>query len=328
MTTTAGLPPIPGTLIDPLPKATPDVLVDIDEADSAASAAVGVGYRAMTRFNEARATLLAAGTTYYVFLALFSLIALAYGVTALLGADRVASYLTIAISEAFPGLLGEDGIDPASLRAVGQTASVIGLLTMLYAGSGAMVSTNSSIHVIYGAPKDPRNYVMKRVRLLGWLLAIAPLIAFSFVAVIFTDQFGGRVLSAIGLEPDGHAFLSVVVSVVLTLGADFLVVYLILGKLGGIRPPRRAHLIGGVVGALGIAVVRIPMGLILEFSIDKPQYGALTIPIGVLLVLYLNSVIVYGAAAFCAGIAEKDVPLEEIAPGVDLDETLVDLPEE
>jgi uncharacterized BrkB/YihY/UPF0761 family membrane protein len=66
-----------------------------------------------------------------------------------------------------------------------------------------------------------------------------------------------------------------------------------------------------------IQILRIPMALILEFSADKPQYGALAIPIGVLLVLYLNSITVYGAAALTAGIAERDVPLEEIAPAIE-----------
>ncbi len=145
---------------------------DLDHAEGAATTAVGVGYRALIRFNYARSTLLAAGTTYYVFLALFSLIALAYGVTAIFNADRMASYVTEALSEAFPGLLGDEGIDAAQLRAVGQAASVVGLIAMLHAGSGAMVAASGSIHDIYGAPLDPRNYVVKRLRLLGWLVVI------------------------------------------------------------------------------------------------------------------------------------------------------------
>jgi membrane protein len=328
MSATAGLPPIPGTLIDPLPKEAPDVLVDLDASDSAASTAVGVGYRALTRFNEARATLLAAGTTYYVFLAMFSIIALGYGIAALFGADTMASYITIAIDEAFPGMLGAEGIDPATLRTIGQTASIIGLVTMLYAGSGAMVSASASIHLIYGAPKDPRNYLLKRARLIGILLIIAPLIAFSFAAGTFTDRFGSRVLTAIGLETSGYEFLATVVTIVLVVGADFLVVYVLLGRLGGIRPPRHAHLLGSILGAIALQLLRIPMALILEVSIDKPQYGALTIPIGMLLVLYLNSATLYGAASFTAGVAERDVPLEELTPVIDLDDTDVELPDD
>jgi membrane protein len=199
VTSVASLPPIPGEPIDPPPKAPPETVQGLDDADGVASTAVGVGYRALTRFNEARATLLAAGTTYYVFLAMFSLIALGYGITALFGADKIASYLTQAIGEAFPGLLGEEGIDPAELRSIGQAASIVGLVAMLYAGSGAMVAANSSIHLIYGAPKDPRNYALKRVRMLGMLVILGSLIAFSFVAGTFTVRFSDRVLTAVDL---------------------------------------------------------------------------------------------------------------------------------
>lgn len=326
MTTAAGLPPIPGTLIDPLPTSTPDMVTDLDESDSATSTAVGVGYRAMTRFTEARSSLLAAGTTYYAFLAMFSLIALGYGITALVGAEGVAGYLTLAISEAFPGLLGEDGIDPAQLRSLGRAASIVGLVTMLYAGSGAMVSVTASVHAIYGAPKDPRTFLVKRVRLIGWLLVIAPLIVFSLIAETATYRFGGSALNALGLDSSDLLFLMIVASIVLTFVADFLIVYVILGRLGGIRPPRQAHVIGAAIGAVGLQLLRIPMGLILEISINKPQFGALTMPIGMMLVLYLNAAIIYGSAALAAGIAERDVPLDDIIPTVDLKDTAVDIP--
>ena len=310
----AALPPIPGRVIDPPPKVAPEAVRDIDGAGGAAGMAVGVGYRALSRFNHARSTVLAAGTTYYVFLAMFSLIALGYGITALFGAERIADYLTQAISEAFPGLLGEDGIDPAQLRAVGQAASIIGLVVMLYAGSGAMVAASSSIHLIYGAPPDPRNYAVKRIRLLGWLMVIGPMIAFSFVAVTFTLNFTGRVMEAIGLEGTAGRYLVRVAAVVVALGADYLVVRLMLSRTGGIRPPSRALVIGSAAGALVLQLLRVPMGMILELTVDKPQYGALTVPISLLLVLYLNSTILYAAAALTAGVAERQVPLDEILP--------------
>ncbi|MEN8040546.1 MAG: YhjD/YihY/BrkB family envelope integrity protein [Actinomycetota bacterium] len=328
MTAIAANPPIPGTPLDPPPIEVPELIQNLDEGDDAVAEAVGVVYRAVTRFNYARSAILAAGTTYYAFLAMFSLIALAYGITAMFGADRLATYLTQAISEAFPGLLGEEGIDPAELRAIGQAASAVGLVVMLYAGSGAMVAASSSIHLIYGAPPDPRNYVKKRVILLGWLIIIGPLIAFSFVAGTMIHRVSYRVFNALEIEGSTDRFLITLLAVVLTLAADVLVVYLILGRLGGIRPPSRALMIGSAAGAIALQLLRIPMGWILELSLDKPQYGALAIPIGILLVLYLNSNAIYGSAAFAAGIAEKDVPLDEIAPAIEIEEAQPDLDED
>lgn len=308
-------PPIPGEVIDPPPKVVPTLVRRIDEGDGAAATTIGVGYRALNRFSHAKAPLLAAGTTYYQFLALFSLIALAYGIAAILDADRISAWLTQAISEAFPGLLGEGGIDPAELRAIGQTTGIIGLGVMLYAGGGAMAAASASIHLLYGAPPDPRSFVAGRIRLLAWLVVIGPLIAFSFVAGSLLSRLGNRVFAGLGVEGTDDRILLTVAGIALTLVVDFGVLYVLLRHMGGIRPARRALLFGAALGAVALAIVRVPMGLVLELSLDKPQYGAFTIPIGVLLVLYLNALVLFGAAALTAGIAEQDIPLDEIITG-------------
>ncbi len=305
--------PIPGEVIDPPPKRPPDTIRELESHRGALGAGVGIGYRAFTRFSHSKATLLAAGTTYYLFLAMFSIIAFAYGLTAALGAERVAAYVTEAVSEAFPGLLGEGGIDPAQLRSVGQTTSVVGAIGLLYGGTGSVLAASRSIHSIYGAAKDPRNVVLVRLRALGWLLMLAPLILLSYVASTFTANLSDRLLSAAGVEWQGPGLLLSVGSSALTLVVDFVVVYLLVGNLGGIRPSRHARLVGAAAGAVAIEVLKFLMTLLVGYTIDKPQYAALSVPIGVLFVLYLQTLALYGAACVSAGIAEKDVPLEVLA---------------
>lgn len=320
MTAIASNPPIPGTPIDPPPKEAPGLIETVDDVDHVAAEAVGVAYRAINRFNYAKSTILAAGTTYYIFLAMFSLIALAYGLTSIFGADKMAQYLTQAIGEAFPGLLGEEGIDPNDLRSVGQTASIIGLVVMMYAGSGAMVATASSIHLIYGAPPDPRGYLMKRVIGMAWLVPLGLLLLVSFVGGTVIYRLSVRWMIDLGIESSNLQVLINSAGIIVMLLADFLLMYIVLGKLGGIRPPKRALQIGAAAGALVIQILRIPMAWILEFSIDQPEYGALAIPIGVLLVIYLNANAVFGSAALTAGIAEKDVPIDDIISTTDIEE--------
>jgi membrane protein len=302
--------PIPGDVIDPPPKPTLDAVENLEAREGAVGLVVGVGFRAFSRFSHSKATLLAAGTTYYLFLAMFSIIAFAYGLTTALGAERMASYVTEAVSEAFPGLLGEEGIDPSQLRSVGQTTSIIGAVGLLYGGTGAVVAASRSIHSIYGAAKDPRNIVMARVRALGWLLALAPLILVSYVASSFVADLSDRVLDAVGISWRGSGILLDVVAPAVTLGADLLIVYVMLGRLGGIRPSRQARLVGAAAGAVAIEVLKTGMALLVAFTIDKPQYGAFAAPIGVLFVLYLQSMSLYASAALTAGVAERDVPLD------------------
>jgi membrane protein len=314
MPVTTTPPPIPGRIIDPPPKAPPDRVQQIDEAGGTVGVGLGVGYRAYLRYSHAKASLLAAGTTYYLFLSLFSVIAFAYGLTAALGAEQIASYVTEALSEAFPGLLGDQGIDPEQLRAVGQTTSLVGAIGLLYGGTGAVVAAKRSIHVIYGAPKDPRNFVVARAQALAWLLLLGVLILLSFVASTIAGNAYERVLDTLGVEWDGPGILLNVTAVVVTLATNFLIVYLILGNFGGIRPPTRARLIASGVGALVIEVLKTLMTVLIAFTVDKPQYGAFAAPIGVLFVLYLQSLAVYVSASLAGGIAERDVPLEILAP--------------
>jgi uncharacterized BrkB/YihY/UPF0761 family membrane protein len=46
------------------------------------------------------------------------------------------------------------------------------------------------------------------------------------------------------------------------------------------------------------------MALLVGLVVAKPQYGALTAPIAIMFVLFVQSQVVYGAAALTAGVAE------------------------
>ncbi len=304
-------PPIPGSSTDPEPKVAPDKIKELDEKEGLLGEGIGVGYRAFNRFAHSRASLLAAGTTYYIFFAMFSIVALAYGIAAAIGADSIADYLTEGLNEAFPGLLDPAGVDPEQLRSVGQATSIVGIVGLLYGGAGSVVAARRALHLIYGAPKDPRNFVVARVRALGWLLVLGPLILLSFVASTVVTTFSDETLDALGIDWRAPVLLALA-SIVLTLSVNFLIVFLLLSYLGGIKPSLRSRVIGSAVGAVAIEVLKWAMALILRFSLDKPQYGALAAPIGILLVLYLQCTALYGSAALTAGIAEKDVPLEDL----------------
>ena len=127
-------PPIVGTRIDPPPRELPAYAERLDR-----TAAGGIAYRAGARYAYAHAGLLVSGTACYLSIPLFSLLAVAYGVFAIVEADRLARFLT----DALPGLVGVDGIDPVQLRSTGTTASIVGLLSFLYSGLGTIRAANS-----------------------------------------------------------------------------------------------------------------------------------------------------------------------------------------
>ena len=304
---------IPGRPLDPPQKFRAETARKLDGKVATA----GVVYRAIFRFNKAKTTVLAAGTTYYIFISLFAMITFAYGIAATLGADRIAEALTEYLGEAFPGLIGADGIDPEELKATGQTTSTVGLLVLVYSGSGAVAACASSMHMIYGAPQDPRNFVFNRIRYLMWLFLLGPLIVVSYIPSTFVTAFLGPLIDRFELQNSGVGAAIVVASLILTYILNFLIVYLVLSNLGGIRPSRRARVIGAAVGALVLEILKYVASIIIQRSLDNPAYGAFAIPIALMLVLYLQTITLFGSAALTAAVARHSVgaaPGEPLTP--------------
>ena len=295
------LPSIPGTLLDPPPRNYDATRDKLDERHISA----GVMFRTWHRFIVAKAPLLAAGTTYYLFLSAISLVAFAYGTIALIGADPLADWLTAALNNAFPGLIGADGVSPDALRSYGTTASILGLLVLAVAGTSSVFAANQSLHLIYGVSKDPRNIVLVRMRMLGVLLLLGPLVLLSFVPALLVTTFAEPIQDRLGLQSAWSVTLLSILTYGISLGMNFLVVYLALGWLGGVRPPAQPRRIGALAGAVVVELLKYAMAGIIAWSLSRPKYGAFAVPITIMLVLYLLSTALYASACLTAAIALK-----------------------
>lgn len=294
------LTPIPGRPLDVPPKPKPKAVRKLERTSVWGTAA----WNTYARFRAAKSPLIAGGTAYYAFLAMFSLLALVYGVATLVSAESLAEWLTDALEEALPGLVGDEGIDPDTLADVGRRTSIVGLALLVWSGSAVMVAASDSLYQIYGAAPDGRNPVRRRLHLFGWLVVIGPLIVLSYTLSTAVGGFGRRLLEEWGIASGVTRALVLGVAVLLTLALDVGIMALLLGRLGGIRPPGRPLLVGAVAGAVAIGVLKALMAVIISWSVDKPQYGSFTIPIAVLVVLWLQSMVLYGAACLTAGTAE------------------------
>jgi membrane protein len=207
--------------------------------------------------------------------------------------------------------VGTSGVDPDVLRSGAQVTSVASAVGLLYGATGAVLGASRSLHAVYGAPNNTRNVVTVRFWAVGWFLVLAPLVLLSFVSASVTANLSTRILDTLGLRWGGPGLLLDGAALVLTMVLDVVVMYLLLGRLGGIRPPAVPLLVGALVGAVVIEVLKQGMALLVAFVIDRPQYGALAAPIGILFVLYLQAVTLYAVAALTAALAE----LRRGAPG-------------
>lgn len=312
MASAAAPPPIVGTPIDPPPAEVPDFAEKLDR-----TAVGGIGYRALRRYSHANVALLTSGTAYYLFLSLLSLLALTYGVIAILGADRLAEKLTDILGDALPNLVGSNGIDPQELRSTGRTAGVVGLVLLLYSTLGAVRGASRSMHVIFGAPPDPRTFVRSKARHLLILLVVTPLLAVSFAAASLTSTLIQPLLDAIGWDSAPVRAALAGAGLLAGLAIDTLIMWILLGTLGGIRPHRGPRLISSVIGAVAVGLIKQLLQVIVAWSLDKPQYGAFALPLAVLFVLSLLTSVLYVCAAIAGGISDRDVPLDQLGPTPD-----------
>lgn len=292
--------PVPGKWVDPPPKQTAETVVAIENRTRIGA----VVYLTILRFNAARGTLLAGGATYYAFVATFSILALIFAGVAYLGADDIVTWVDEVIDRYLPQLISSDGLNPETLRSAGQSAGWIGALFFLYSGTGVVNALSAGIHIINGAPKDPRNYAWKKIRQLGWLFMLLLLLAISVTPLFVLSAVGEPIREFFGVESTPN--LAHVVSVVgygLTLVINFFSIYLIFNFLGGVRPERYAIVVGAIFGAISTLVLRAAMVYILTWAVERPQYGAFAVPVAMLLSYYLQWLVTFFAAALCAAVA-------------------------
>ncbi len=216
-----------------------------------------------------------------------------------------------------PDWSGTTAIDPDQLRSTGSTAGIVGLVFLLYSGLGAVGGASSSMHLIFGAPPDPRGFVRAKARHLLMLIMVAPLVVVSFGSASLTSNLIRPALEAIGW--DSAPIRAALASVGLVLGflVDVLILWILLGRLGGIRPHRRPRLIASLVGAVAAGAIKLLLEAIVAWCLDKPRYGAFAAPLAVLFVLSLLATVLYGSAALAGGLSDRHVPLGDLQPASD-----------
>lgn len=293
---------IPGRRIDKDPKPKPSKVAELERD----KAWVRIAWETWMRFKTAKTPLMAAGTSYYGFIAMFSLLAFAYGIAALLSADVIAQWLTDSLEDALPGLVGDKGIDPDTLKRIGRTTSFVGLFLLLISGAAVMSAASDSLHQIYGAPPDGRNPASRRAFLLGWLAILGPLVVVSYSLSTAVSGFGRDILDAMGLSSSIGRVATISLATLLTFALDVGISALLLSRLGGVVPARRAVLSGAVLCAVVITLVKLLIGVIISWSVGRPQYGSFAIPVTVLVLLWIQSMGLYAAACLTAGIADSD----------------------
>ena len=255
-------------------------------------------WRAWKRYGDRRGNRLAGATSFFAFLSLFPLIVLAAAVTGLLLNDEAVDKLKMGITENLPGI--GDKIDIDSLIANAGTIGLISGVTLLFTGMGWIDSLRASIRSMHELDDQPGNFVKLKVidliALVGLgLIGLLATASSSILAGLSEDIIRWVDLDGTWLAHWGLQAISIVLGI---LSGAILFLYLQSG-MPRVALPRRVALIAALAGGIVFFLAEKLGNAYVDHVIGRNQaYGALALPLALLVWIYLMTRIIMLIAAW------------------------------
>ncbi|WP_051247892.1 YihY/virulence factor BrkB family protein [Nocardioides halotolerans] len=258
--------------------------------------------RMQEHYGETKASQQAGAVTYFGFLSVFPVLALAFFVVGWVSKvyPDAQDNLVTAIGEMFPGIIGngDNQIQLEDIEDAAGTVGLIGLVGVLYSGLGWLSALRDALITVFQLPeREQPSFVMGKIRDLITLVLIGTVL---LVAVAFTGLvagFSSDVLGWLGLGSE-LGWLVKLVTVVLGLLANaalFFAMFRLLAAPDDV--PARALWSGALLGAVGFEVLKQVSSLLITSTQGQPAFQVF----GLVLILlvwinYFSRVVLYAAA--------------------------------
>jgi membrane protein len=260
-------------------------------------------WRVAVRDSAVRGWRLAAGMTYYAFLALFPLAALVYTAVGIIGGvfPELRQRLLDGLQAALPGIAGDD---LESLVAPGAatltTVGLVSLVLLFYAGVRWVWAMRESMRTVARVPIKRDRWLLRRFRDLGVLLILGAGLLASLAASSILLSASSWLLDALGVEGRLDSLVVQTVGLVAVLMVDVVLWWLMLWRLPGLELRPGLHLQCAALGGVGFAGLTWAGSLIVAPSLANPVYGVFAVTIGLLIWINLVSRLTLLVAAWGA----------------------------
>ncbi|MCF2530013.1 YihY/virulence factor BrkB family protein [Yinghuangia soli] len=264
---------------------------------------IGRTMRAYDRYTERDGNFGSAAVTFYGFLSLFPLLALAAAVVAAALSPSRVQEMQDKISENVPGIA--DRLNLGALADNAGTVGVIGGVLLLISGLGWVEALRPSIRKMWIAdepkPEGFKATVSAKLKDVGVLIGLGLAMALTVGASAFATSVIGRISDSIGLEdqPVGRVLLQIAAFAVAVFAGVVLFLYLLVG-MPRLSMPRPTALIGALIGAIGFEVLKFLVAAYISGVASKSMYGAFGVPVALLLWIYFVTRLLIFCAAWQA----------------------------
>ncbi len=258
--------------------------------------------RAYDRNSEVQGGQLAGAITYFGFLSFFPLLALGFAVLGFVtdfypGANRA---VTEAIEDAFPSLIGdgEGQINVEDIAGAKTGAGILGLLGLLYSGTGWLDSLRVGLRTVFGTLEARYGLVKRKVLdvLVLLLLGTSLLVSLSITSMATAaTQFA---LDLVGLDDTVLAVGTLkVVSVALAIAVDTVLFAILLARLPGADLRWAQVRSGALLFACGFEALKLVATFLIGRTTTNPLYATFGIVVGLLVWMnFVARLTIYAAA--------------------------------
>jgi membrane protein len=273
----------------------------------------------------------AGAVTYFGFLSIFPILAIAFFVVGKLAVLYPAIQVDMVdeLKDLLPGVIdhgtGGGGIALSDIEDAAGKVGIIGLLALLYAGLGWLSAMRQALEVMFVVPRRQHpNLVLGKLLELGTLVVVGLILLVSVALTGAVTGFSQTILGWFGVDPGSTVpaiLLSVIGHALAIAASTALLMAMFRLMLVETHTPRRALLAGAFLGAVGFELLKLVANLLLAHTRGQPAFQAFGVALILLIwINYFSRLVMYAAAwAYTAPAALAQRTAEAMrAPGAAL----------
>ncbi|TFC05506.1 YihY/virulence factor BrkB family protein [Cryobacterium adonitolivorans] len=272
--------------------------------------------RVFTHFGQSRGPVLAAGMAYQAIFAIFAALWLVFSIAGLwlAGNPDLMDQLFALINQSVPGLIGPKGVvNPDDLANTGTLtwSSAIALVGLLATTLGWLSTTSQAVRGIFGMGQETTFFVLVKLRELGLGLAFGLALVVSAVISIVSTELLRGFLGLLGQGTDSFWFIASTqaVALVIVLIIDTITLAGLFRVLSRVRIPFRNLLVGSLLGAVALGVLKVLGAALLGGAAKNPLLAGFAVIIGLLIWFNLTSTVTLISASWIAvGMMDAGIP--------------------
>jgi membrane protein len=257
--------------------------------------------RMQEHYGETKAGQQAGAVTYFGFLSVFPVLALAFFVVGWVSKvyPDAQDNLVTAIGEMFPGIIGngDNQIQIDDIQNAAGTVGLIGLAGVLYSGLGWLSALRDALIAVFELPeREQPNFVMGKLRDLLTLAIIGTVLLVAVALTGFVSGFSKDLLGWVGLSTE-LGWLVQILAIVLGLLANAALFFVMFRLLAAPDLPKRAMWSGALLGAVGFEILKQVSGLLIRSTQGQPAFQVFGLAlILVVWINYFSRVVLYAAS--------------------------------